>query len=102
MSSLLRLLRDFCGLALLALPIQSTLAQIKIGAVTCLTGELSTFGVSIIQGAKLAEEDFNPARGVLGQQIAVIVEENESIAAEADTVTSKSISQCKVFAILTD
>src|SRR5260370_19907980 len=102
MSSLLRLLRDFCGLALLALPIHSTLAQIKIGAVTCLTGELSTFGVSSIQGAKLAEEDFNAAGGVLGQQIALIVEDNGSKAGEAATITRKFISQDKVVAILGD
>src|SRR5260370_16889339 len=102
MSSLLRLLRDFCGLALLALPIHSTLAQIKIGAVTCLTGELSTFGVSSIQGAKLAAEDVNAAGGVLGQPIELIVEDNGSKAGEAATITRKFISQDKVVAILGD
>ena len=30
------------------------IAGVRIGAVTCLTGALSTFGVSSIQGAKLA------------------------------------------------
>ena len=66
------------GLALLVLPIQSTLAQIKIGAVTCLTGALSTFGVSSVQGAKLAEEDINVAGGVLGQPIELVIEDNGS------------------------
>jgi branched-chain amino acid transport system substrate-binding protein len=89
-------------LALLALPIHTTLAQIKIGAVTCLTGALSTFGISSIQGAKLAEEDVNAAGGVLGQPIELIVEDNGSKAGEATTITRKFISQDKVVAILGD
>jgi branched-chain amino acid transport system substrate-binding protein len=89
-------------LALLGLPIHSTLAQIKIGAVTCLTGALSTFGISSIQGAKLAEEDVNAAGGVLGQPIELIVEDNGSKAGEATTITRKFISQDKVVAILGD
>jgi ABC-type branched-subunit amino acid transport system substrate-binding protein len=66
----------YVTLALFGLPVHSTLAQIKIGAVTCLTGELSTFGVSSRQGAKLAQEDVNAAGGVLGQPIELIVEDN--------------------------
>ena len=89
-------------MALLALPIHSTLAQIKIGAVTCLTGALSTFGISSIQGARLAEEDVNAAGGVLGQPIELIVEDNGSKAGEATTITRKFISQDKVVAILGD
>jgi branched-chain amino acid transport system substrate-binding protein len=92
----------YVTLALLAFPVHSTLAQIKIGAVTCLTGELSTFGVSSIQGAKLAEEDVNAAGGVLGQPIELIVEDNGSKAGEATTITRKFISQDKVVAILGD
>src|SRR6201993_2333163 len=92
----------YVALALVTLPIHSTLAQIKIGAVTCLTGELSTFGVSSIQGAKLAAEDVNAAGGVLGQPIELIVEDNGSKAGEAATITRKFISQDKVVAILGD
>jgi branched-chain amino acid transport system substrate-binding protein len=89
-------------LASLALTVQPAWAQIKIGAVTCLTGALSTFGVSSIQGAKLAEEDLNAAGGVLGQPIQLIVEDNESKAGEAATIARKFISQDKVAAILGD
>jgi branched-chain amino acid transport system substrate-binding protein len=89
-------------LALVALPIYTTLAEIKIGAVTCLTGSLSTFGVSSIQGAKLAQEDCNAVGGVLGQPIELIVEDNGSKAGEAATITRKFISQDKVVAILGD
>ena len=92
----------YVALALLALPIHATLGQIKIGAVTCLTGALSTFGVSSIQGAKLAKEDINAAGGVLGEPIQLIVEDNGSKAGEAATITRKFISQDKVVAILGD
>ena len=78
------------------------LAQIKIGAVTCLTGALSTFGVSSIQGAKLAVEEINAAGGVLGQPIELIVEDNGSKAGETATIMRKFISQDKVVAILGD
>jgi branched-chain amino acid transport system substrate-binding protein len=89
-------------LALFSFSIQSALAEIKIGAVTCLTGALSTFGVSSIQGAKLAVEEINAAGGTLGQSIELIVEDNGSKAGETATITRKFISQDKVVAILGD
>ena len=92
----------FGAIALLVFPIHTNLAQIKIGAVTCLTGALSTFGVSSIQGAKLAVEERNKAGGLLGQPIELIVEDNGSQAGQAATITRKFISQDKVVAILGD
>src|SRR5580700_8704486 len=89
-------------LALLSFAAQSARAQIKIGAVTCLTGALSTFGVSSVQGAKLAVEEINAAGGTLGQPIQLIVEDNGSKAGETATITRKFISQDKVVAILGD
>jgi branched-chain amino acid transport system substrate-binding protein len=89
-------------LALLSFVIQSSLAEIKIGAVTCLTGALSTFGISSIQGAKLAVKEINAAGGSLGQSIQLIVEDNGSKAGETATITRKFISQDKVVAILGD
>jgi branched-chain amino acid transport system substrate-binding protein len=97
-------------LLLLLLAIQSSFAEVKIGAVTCLkigavtclTGALSTFGVSSIQGAKLAVEEINAAGGTLGQSIQLIVEDNGSKAGETATITRKFISQDKVIAILGD
>lgn len=111
-SILKRLIRidHFCGpaqlllgvLALFSFTIQNSFAQIKIGAVTCLTGALSTFGVSSIQGAKLAVEEINAEGGTLGEPIQLIVEDNGSKAGETATITRKFISQDKVVAILGD
>ena len=89
-------------LTLLFLATQNSHAEIKIGAVTCLTGALSSFGVSSIQGAKLAVEEINASGGTLGQPIQLIVEDNGSKAGETATITRKFISQDKVVAILGD
>jgi len=80
----------------------SLIAGVKIGAVTCLTGALSTFGVSSAQGAKLAVEETNANGGVLGQPVELIVEDNGSKSGEAATIARKFISQDKVAAILGD
>jgi len=89
-------------LTLLSLAPQNSHAEIKIGAVTCLTGALSTFGVSSIQGAKLAVEEINASGGTLGQPIQLIVEDNGSKAGETATITRKFISQDKVVVLLGD
>jgi branched-chain amino acid transport system substrate-binding protein len=87
-------------LACLAWARQSSFGQIKIGAVTCLTGALSTFGVSSNQGAKLAVDEINAAGGTLGQPIQLLVEDNGSKAGETATILRKFISQDKVAAVL--
>jgi len=92
----------FAAFALFSFTIESSLGEIKIGAMTCLTGALSTFGVSSVQGAKLAVEEINAAGGTIGQPIQLIVEDNGSKAGETATITRKLISQDKVVAILGD
>ena len=93
---------SLCIVTLLGCGIQNVAGQIKIGAVTCLTGELSTFGVSSKQGADLAVGEINSAGGVLGQPIDLIVEDNGSKAGETATIFRKFVSQDKVAAILGD
>ncbi len=97
-----RVCLSLCIVTLLGCGIQNVAGQIKIGAVTCLTGELSTFGVSSKQGADLAVGEINSAGGVLGQPIDLIVEDNGSKAGETATIFRKFVSQDKVAAILGD
>ncbi|MBV9998659.1 MAG: ABC transporter substrate-binding protein [Verrucomicrobia bacterium] len=80
----------------------SASAQVKVGAVSCLTGELSTFGVSSIQGARLAADALNGEGGVLGQKLELLVEDNGSKAGEAATIARKLLTQDHVAAILGD
>jgi branched-chain amino acid transport system substrate-binding protein len=101
-SSAKRICLSLCIATLLGCGIQTVFAQIKIGAVTCLTGELSTFGVSSKQGAELAVGEINSAGGVLGQTIDLIIDDNGSKAGETATILRKFISQDKVSAILGD
>jgi branched-chain amino acid transport system substrate-binding protein len=77
-------------------------AEVKVGAVSCLTGELSTFGVSSIQGARLAVDGLNGNGGVLGQKLELLVEDNGSKAGEAATIARKLLTQDHVVAILGD
>ncbi|HEY0789570.1 MAG TPA: ABC transporter substrate-binding protein [Chthoniobacterales bacterium] len=77
-----------------------TSAQVKLGAISCLTGSLSTFGVSSIRGARLAIDEREG--GVLGQKVELLVEDNGSKAGEAATITRKLLNQDHVAAILGD
>jgi branched-chain amino acid transport system substrate-binding protein len=82
--------------------IQGARADLKIGAVTCLTGALSTFGVSSVKGLHLAVDQMNASGGVLSGPIDLVVEDNGSKAGESATIVRKFISQDKVAAILGD
>jgi branched-chain amino acid transport system substrate-binding protein len=77
-------------------------AQIKIGAVSCISGPLSTFGISSIRGARMAIEEINAKGGILGQQVELVVDDNGSKAGETARITRKFLSQDHVVAILGD
>jgi branched-chain amino acid transport system substrate-binding protein len=81
---------------------QPAFAQIKIGAVSCISGQLSTFGVSSIRGARMAIEEINAKGGVLGQSIDLVVDDNGSKAGETARIARKFLSQDHVVAILGD
>jgi branched-chain amino acid transport system substrate-binding protein len=51
---------------------------LKIGMVTAVTGPLAESGGYAIQGAKLAVEEINKAGGVLGRQIELVIEDNQT------------------------
>jgi branched-chain amino acid transport system substrate-binding protein len=80
----------------------SASAQIKIGAVSCISGPLSTFGVSSVRGARMAVEEINAKGGVLGQTIDLVVDDNSSKAGETARIARKFLSQDHVVAILGD
>jgi branched-chain amino acid transport system substrate-binding protein len=84
---------------LFALP---AFAQIKIGAVSCISGPLSTFGISSIRGARMAVDEVNAAGGVIGQQLELIVDDNGSKAGETARIVRKFLSEDRVVAILGD
>jgi len=74
--------------------------EIVVGVYGSLTGTDATFGTSSRNGVEMAMDEVNKAGGVLGKQIHVIVEDDQSKPEEAQTVATKLISKDHVVALL--
>jgi branched-chain amino acid transport system substrate-binding protein len=74
--------------------------EILIGEYGSLTGSTATFGISTRNGIDIAVDEINKAGGLLGKQVRVIVEDDQGLAAEAQTVVTKLITVDKVVAVL--
>ena len=75
-------------------------SEILVGEYGSLTGGIATFGISTRDGSQLAFDDINKKGGVLGKQIKLIVEDDQSKPEEAATVVTKLINQDHVVAML--
>ena len=73
---------------------------IKIGLFGSETGGTATFGVSTKEGVMLALDQINSKGGVLGRQIQVISEDDQSKPEEAKTAAEKLINRDKVIALI--
>jgi branched-chain amino acid transport system substrate-binding protein len=73
---------------------------IKIGQYGAFSGKEAAFGVSARKGVILAFEEANAAGGVLGRQVELIAEDNQSKAGESATIARKFVSRDKVVAVL--
>src|SRR5690242_8688491 len=73
--------------------------KIKIGEYASLTGTEATFGQSSHHGTELAVDEINAAGGVLGKQIELIYEDNQSKAGESAAIVQKFISRDNVVAV---
>src|SRR5687767_15822865 len=71
---------------------------IKIGEFASLTGKEATYGQTVHKGTQFAIEEINAAGGLLGKQLELIVEDNQSKAGESATIAKKLISRDKVVA----
>src|ERR1700722_14502907 len=93
-------------LAFLLLPVLAALAastradDIVIGEYGSLTGDTATFGTSTDEGVRLALDQINAAGGVLGQQIRIVVEDDQSKPEEAVNAVQKLISEDHVVAVI--
>ena len=87
----------------LALPVFSgRAATVKIGEVNPLTGGISQFGIGCHQGFVLAFDEINRGGGILGQNLELVTEDDQSKPGQSSTVVRKLITQDKVVAILGD
>jgi len=73
---------------------------IKIGEYASLTGKEAGFGQSSHRGTLLAIEELNAAGGILGRQLELITEDNQTKPGESATVAKKLISRDRVVALL--
>jgi branched-chain amino acid transport system substrate-binding protein len=74
--------------------------DIVIGEYGSMTGGTATFGISTDEGLQLAVDQINAKGGVLGKQIKVVVEDDQSRPEEAVTVVQKLINEDKVVAVI--
>lgn len=78
----------------------ATSATIKVGEFASKTGSEATFGQSSHNGTQLAIDDLNAAGGVLGKQLDLITEDNQSQAGQSALAVRKLISSDGVIAVL--
>ncbi len=98
-------LTGLCGLALAGLTNckkqgGGDAESIVVGEVAALTGGTATFGQSSHAGTQMAVDEINAAGGLLGKQVKLITEDDQSKQGEAGTVAKKLISREKVVALL--
>ena len=74
--------------------------EVRVGAITPLSGALSTYGVSGVQGARLALEEINQEGKIPGGPLVLIDEDNASKQGESATIARKLIFSDHVVAIL--
>lgn len=74
--------------------------KIRIGVFMSLTGTTANFGISSVNGIKMAAEEINGAGGINGKQIELLVQDDRSDASEAATIVTKFVTQDQVHGIL--
>ena len=74
--------------------------DIPVGEFASLTGATASFGQSSHKGTQMAFDEINAAGGVLGKQLRLITEDDQSRPGEAATVVRKMISRDRIVALL--
>ncbi|MEK6336365.1 MAG: ABC transporter substrate-binding protein [Acidobacteriota bacterium] len=99
--------RIFLGLTIVASMLMSFACQpagggdkVKIGVFMSMTGDTANFGISSVNGIKMAADEVNAAGGINGKQIDLIIQDDRSDASEAATIVTKFVTQDGVAAIL--
>ena len=77
-----------------------TTGAILVGFYGSLTGDGASFGQSSRECAELAVDELNAAVGVLGRQLRLLVEDDQSKPEEASNAVTKLITQDKVVAVI--
>ena len=75
-------------------------SKVKIGVFMSMTGETANFGISSVNGIKMAADEINAAGGINGKQVELAVQDDRSDQTEAATIVTKFVTQDAVNAIL--
>ncbi len=74
--------------------------KVRIGAVMSLTGDTAQYGLSALNGARMAIEEANAAGGVAGRRVELIVQDTRSDSAETDVVVRRLAREYNVHALV--
>ena len=74
--------------------------KVRIGVFMSTTGTTANFGISSVNGIKMAADEVNAAGGINGKQVELLVQDDRSDASEAATIVTKFVTQDQVHAIL--
>ena len=74
--------------------------KVRIGVFMSTTGSTANFGISFVNGIKMAADEINAAGGINGKQVELLVQDDRSDAAEAATIVTKFVTQDMVHAVI--
>jgi branched-chain amino acid transport system substrate-binding protein len=74
--------------------------KIRIGVFMSTTGTTANFGISSVNGIKMAADEINAAGGINGKQVELLVQDDRSDASEAATIVTKFVTQDQVHAVI--
>ena len=83
-------------------PRTTPVAGIKVGAFLSLTGATSGYGISSLNGIRLATDETNQSGGIDGKRIDLIVEDDHSKTEEVPAIVNKLVQEHKVDALLAE
>ena len=74
--------------------------KVRIGVFMSTTGSTANFGISSVNGIKMAADEINAAGGINGKQVELLVQDDRSDASEAATIVTKFVTQDQVHAVI--
>jgi branched-chain amino acid transport system substrate-binding protein len=74
--------------------------KVRVGAVMSLTGDTAQYGLSALNGARMAIEEANASGGVAGRRVELIVQDTRSDSAETEVVVRRLAREYNVHALV--
>lgn len=74
--------------------------KVRIGVFMSTTGTTANFGISSVNGIKMAADEINKAGGINGKQVELLIQDDRSDASEAATIVTKFVTQDQVNAVI--